>query len=72
MVTGSPETGFANWSVALHVGRFGKPAPGTRVFLVTRQQQNGWESDDQQTNAIVPDKPEGSQAAAAAAEPGSP
>ena len=38
----------------LYVARFGVPAPGTRVFIRTRQQINGWEDAPKQTSAIVP------------------
>jgi hypothetical protein len=37
------------------------------VFIVTRQQKDGWEGDDYETNEIVPEKPAGQQAAATAA-----
>jgi hypothetical protein len=38
----------------LYVARFGVPAPGTRVFIRTRQQINGWEDLPLQINALVP------------------
>ena len=38
----------------LYVARFGVPAPGTRVFIRTRQQINGWEDTPRQFTAIVP------------------
>jgi hypothetical protein len=50
-----------------YIARYGEPPPRQRIFIVTVQQQNGWESDEQETNAVVPDKPEGQQAAAASA-----
>jgi hypothetical protein len=28
---------------ALYIARFGEPRPGERVFIVTRQQKDGWE-----------------------------
>jgi hypothetical protein len=54
---------------ALYVSRFGEPGVGQRVFIVTRQQKDGWEADDHQTSEIVPDKPADQQAAAIAALP---
>src|ERR1035438_2521119 len=38
----------------LYVARFGVPNVGTRVFVRTRQQINGWEDAPKQINAIVP------------------
>src|ERR1035441_6059391 len=54
---------------ALYTARFGEPAAGQRVFIVTRQQKDGWEGFDQETHEIVPDKPAPHQAAATAALP---
>ena len=42
---------------ALYVARFGEPAAGQRVFIVTRQQKDGWRGFDLETHKIVPDKP---------------
>ena len=39
---------------SLYVARFGAPPPGQKVFIVTRQQKDGWEDYDQQTTAVVP------------------
>jgi hypothetical protein len=52
---------------ALYVARFGQPHPGQKVFIVTRQQKDGWEDYDKETNEIVPEKPAGQQAGAASA-----
>jgi hypothetical protein len=38
----------------LYIARYGEPRPGQRIFIVTRQQRDGWESHDQETNEIVP------------------
>jgi hypothetical protein len=54
---------------ALYVARFGVPAVGQRVFIVTRQQKDGWEGFDQQTTEIVPPKPADQQAPATGALP---
>jgi hypothetical protein len=40
----------------LYVARYGEPKAGMKVFIVTRQQQDGWEGDDRETNEIVPEK----------------
>jgi hypothetical protein len=51
----------------LYVARYGEPQAGEKVFIVTRQQKDGWEGDDYETNEIVPEKPAGQQAAVTAA-----
>ena len=38
----------------LYVDRYGAPAPGTRVFIRTRQTRDGWVDFPLQTDAIVP------------------
>jgi hypothetical protein len=43
---------------SLYIARFGEPRPGQRVFIVTRQQKDGWENYDQQTTEIVPPQPQ--------------
>lgn len=48
----------------LYTARYGEPCPGTRVFIVTCQQREGWKSLDRETNALVPNRPQGSQAIA--------
>ena len=48
----------------LYQARFGEPRPGTRVFIVTCQQKNGWKGFDRETSALVPDRPQGQQATA--------
>src|ERR1039458_8040622 len=47
----------------LYVTRYGEPRAGEKVFIVTRQQKDGWEGFDQETNEIVPEKPAEQQAA---------
>ena len=42
---------------ALYVARYGEPRPGEKVFIVTCQQQDGWEGFEQETNEIAPQKP---------------
>ena len=41
----------------LYIARFGQPPPLTQLFIVTRQQQNGWEDNDLVTHAVVPENP---------------
>ena len=48
----------------LYQARYGEPRPGTRVFIVTCQQKNGWKGFDRETSALVPDRPKGQQASA--------
>lgn len=52
---------------AMYVARYGEPRPGDKVFIVTRQQKDGWEGFDKGTSEIVPEKPEGQQAREAGA-----
>ncbi len=47
----------------LYRARYGEPRPGTRVFIVTCQQKNGWKGMDRESSALVPDQPKGQQAA---------
>ena len=46
----------------LYKAKFGEPPPGTKVFIVTCQQKNGWKGFDHESSEIVPDRPEGLQA----------
>src|ERR1039458_3489431 len=46
----------------LYQARYGEPRPGTRVFIVTCQQKNGWKGMDRETSTVVPDRPKGQQA----------
>ena len=54
---------------ALYVARYGEPKPGEKVFIVTRQQKNGWEDHDKVTSEIVPGTPKPQQAPAKPALP---
>jgi hypothetical protein len=62
----APENGMSDIT-DIYIARYGEPRPGERVFIVTRQQKDGWEEDDQETNGIVPEKPAGQQVADTAA-----
>jgi hypothetical protein len=48
----------------LYRARYGEPRPGTKVFIVTCPQKDGWKGFDKETSEIVPDRPKGQQAAA--------
>jgi len=50
----------------LYIARYGEPQAGTKLFIVTRQQKDGWEGYDSETSEIVPPKPAGQQATATA------
>jgi hypothetical protein len=60
----APEGGVSDIT-ELYVARYGEPKPGEKVFIVTRQQKNGWEREDKVTSEIVPGKPAGEQEAEA-------
>jgi hypothetical protein len=49
----APEAGFSDIT-KLYVDRFGEPPVGTRVFICTTQQIDGWQDVPKKTNAIVP------------------
>ena len=49
---------------ALYTARYGEPRAGQKVFIVTRQQKDGWEGFDQVTSEIVPPRPADQQATA--------
>jgi hypothetical protein len=34
----------------MYVARYGEPRAGEKVFIVTRQQKDGWEGFDQETS----------------------
>jgi len=42
---------------ASYTARYGQPAPGQKVFIITNQQKNGWKAPDHITSAIVPPRP---------------
>jgi hypothetical protein len=42
---------------AKYTARFGQPAAGQKVFLVTCQHKHGWKGKDHMTSAIVPPRP---------------
>jgi hypothetical protein len=62
----APQDGLSDIT-DLYKARYGEPRAGEKVFIVTRQQKNGWEGFDHETNEIVPGNPAGQQAAATGA-----
>jgi hypothetical protein len=62
----APQNGMSDIT-EMYIARYGEPRAGEKVFIVTRQQKNGWEGDDYESNEIVPEKPAGQQAPATAA-----
>src|ERR1019366_4080273 len=62
----APQDGMSDIT-DLYVARYGEPRPGEKVFIVTRQQKDGWEGDDYETSEIVPEKPAVQQAVGTAA-----
>jgi hypothetical protein len=52
----------------LYKVKYGEPRAGTKVFIVTCQQKNGWKGLEQETSGIVPGRPEGEQAVAETAD----
>jgi hypothetical protein len=61
----APQDGMSDIT-DIYVARYGEPRAREKVFIVTCQQKDGWEGDDQETNEIVPEKPAGQQAAGTA------
>jgi hypothetical protein len=43
----------------MYKARFGEPRAGRKVFIVTRQQKDGWEGPRVEVSAIVPEEAEG-------------
>jgi hypothetical protein len=49
---------------ALYKARYGEPRPGTKLFIVTCQQKNGWKGIEQETSDIIPHPPKAAEPAA--------
>jgi hypothetical protein len=62
----APQNGWSDIT-DIYIARYGEPRAGEKIFIVTRQQKDGWEGDDLETNEIVPEKPAGQQAVGTAA-----
>jgi hypothetical protein len=48
----------------IYVAKYGPLRPDTKIFIVTRQQKNGWEGPDKETSSRVPPASELPQAPA--------
>ena len=59
----APQDGMSDIT-EIYVARYGEPRAGEKVFILTRQQKDGWEGFDLETNEIVPEKPAEQQAIA--------
>jgi hypothetical protein len=57
-----PPIGGLSEITRLYKAKFGEPCPGTKVFIVTSQEQEGWKGLDRETSATVPEPPKPSQA----------
>ena len=56
----------------MYVAKYGPLRPDTKIFIVTRQQKNGWEGPDKETSSRVPPAPELLQAPSQPASPSFP
>jgi hypothetical protein len=59
-----PPIGGRSEITRLYKAKFGEPRPGTKVFIVTCQEKDGWKGLDQETSATVPEPPKELQATA--------
>ena len=57
-----PPIGGLSEITRLYKAKFGEPRLGTKVFIVTCQEKEGWKGLDQETSATVPERPNASQA----------
>ena len=62
----APQAGLSDIT-NLYIAKYGEPGVGQKVFIVTRQQKDGWEGVDQETSEIALPKPADQQVAAAGA-----
>ena len=58
-----PENGVSDIT-DIYIAKYGAAKLGTKIFIVTCQQKNGWKGTDKETNEIVPGIPAVQQAAA--------
>jgi len=54
------EDGFTDIT-DIYTAKYGPLRPNTKIFIVTRQQKNGWEGPDKETSAVVPPEAESPQ-----------
>ena len=57
-----PPIGGLSEITRLYRAKFGEPRAGTKVFIVTCQEKDGWKGLDQETSATVPERPKAFQA----------
>jgi hypothetical protein len=62
-----PPIGGLSEITRLYKAKFGEPRPGSKIFIVTCQEKDGWKGLDQETSATVPERPKDLQATAEAA-----
>jgi len=63
-----PPIGGRSEITQLYKAKFGEPRPGTKVFIVTCQEKDGWKGLDLETSATVPERPKDLQATAETAD----
>jgi hypothetical protein len=51
----------------IYIAKYGEPRPGEKVFIVTVQQNNGWEGIEKEASEIIPERPADSRAPATSA-----
>jgi hypothetical protein len=59
-----PPVGGLSEITRLYNAKFGEPRPGSKIFIVTCQEKDGWKGLDLETSATVPERPKDLQATA--------
>jgi hypothetical protein len=59
-----PPIGGRSEITQIYKAKFGEPRPGTKVFIVTCQEKDGWKGLDLETSATVPERPKELQSSA--------
>ena len=63
-----PPIGGLSEITRLYKAKFGEPRPGSKVFIVTCQEKDGWKGLDLETSATIPERPKELQATAEQAD----
>jgi hypothetical protein len=63
-----PPVGGLSEITRLYNAKFGEPRPGSKIFIVTCQEKDGWKGLDLETSATVPERPKELQATAETAD----
>jgi hypothetical protein len=63
-----PPIGGLSEITQIYKAKFGEPRPGSKVFIVTCQEKDGWKGLDLETSATVPERPQDLQATAETAD----